>query len=328
MYDMGLSVLEQYELSAERTYKGRGALVCVTNQGLYLIKEARGTGKGLEIQRTFQEKLMKEEICKTDVILQNKEGSCVSTDAYGETYMVKKWFEGKECDTKSQEDILCASEFLGLLHNSLHIDMVKAYRKGNRIDEMQRHNQELRKIRSFIRRKQTKNTFEYRFLEEVEWFLEAGEEALGHMDAEEYARLRAVHDERGSICHGDYNQHNVLYLKPGKGIINFDKWNFDCPITDLYLFMRKILEKHNWNIALAEQMLDAYEQEYKLTLEEWRYLWFCFAYPEKFWKIANYYYNHNKAWIAGKNYEKLQEVVRQKTNWVKFLSSHIFDFLF
>ena len=47
---------------------------------------------------------------------------------------------------------------------------------------------------------------------------------------------------------------------------------------------------------------------------------FCIrlAYPEKFWKLANYYYNTNKAWIPGKHMEKLEKFLGQQEKRVSF----------
>jgi hypothetical protein len=45
-------------------------------------------------------------------------------------------------------------------------------------------------------------------------------------------------------------------------------------------------------------------------------------YPEKFRKIVNHYYNGNKAWIPGKNMEKLILVHKQmelREKFVKYL---------
>ena len=53
-------------------------------------------------------------------------------------------------------------------------------------------------------------------------------------------------------------------------------------------------------------MLNAYSAILPLTQEEMAYLKVRLIYPEKFWKIANSYYNTNKAWVAVKNIEKLQ----------------------
>ncbi len=50
-------------------------------------------------------------------------------------------------------------------------------------------------------------------------------------------------------------------------------------------------------------------------------LYYRFAYPEKFWKIVNFYYNSGKAWIPGRNREKLENLLRQEEEKKAFLDS-------
>ena len=50
-----------------------------------------------------------------------------------------------------------------------------------------------------------------------------------------------------------------------------------------------------------------------------KYLYVYLAYPEKFWKIANRYYNSHKAWLSGRNIEKLEKVVAQEDAREQFL---------
>lgn len=47
-------------------------------------------------------------------------------------------------------------------------------------------------------------------------------------------------------------------------------------------------------------MLNKYQEVKALSKEELENLSIRFAYPEKYWKLANYYYTHNKAWISEK----------------------------
>ena len=42
------------------------------------------------------------------------------------------------------------------------------------------------------------------------------------------------------------------------------------------------------------------------------FIYVLFSYPEKFWKIANGYYNSNKAFLSPKYTEKLQTVIEQE----------------
>ena len=83
-------------------------------------------------------------------------------------------------------------------------------------------------------------------------------------------------------------------------------------VNDLYLFMRKILEKQNYDFRLGSRILDSYEQVRPLSMEEREYLSLRMQYPEKFWKLANYYYNTNKAWVPGKHMEKLEKFLFSK----------------
>ena len=48
-------------------------------------------------------------------------------------------------------------------------------------------------------------------------------------------------------------------LKPGTAVTNFEHWGFDVQISDLYRFMRKILEKYSWDKS-AERLLQILEK--------------------------------------------------------------------
>lgn len=185
-------------------------------------------------------------------------------------------------------------------------------------DEYTRHNQELRKIRKFIRKKGATGVFEKEFLASVEWFLERGELALKLLEETDYESLRESSWKKGEVCHGEYNQHNVLMLRGDTAVTNFGHWSFDIQMSDLYRFMRKILEKYNWDLNLAREMLRAYNSLRPISRAEWQNLQVRFTYPEKYWKLANYYYSHNKAWISEKNTEKLKNLMKQKEIWEDF----------
>lgn len=155
----------------------------------------------------------------------------------------------------------------------------------------------------------------------MEWFLQRAQYAVELLDETEYDSLREKVWREGQVCHGEYNQHNVLMLKGEDetvAVTNFGHWNFDIQMADLYRFMRKILEKYNWNLNLAQEMLREYHRIRPISKAEWQNLRVRFTYPEKYWKLANYYYSHKKVWISEKNVEKLQNLIRQRENWKDF----------
>ena len=72
--------------------------------------------------------------------------------------------------------------------------------------------------------------------------------------------------------------------------------------------------------SLGAQLLETYEGERPLSRDSRADLYYRLAYPEKFWKIVNFYYNSGKAWIPGKNQEKLERVIQQEKDKQHFLN--------
>lgn len=287
MYDYGLSTLEQYGLTAESTARTRGGLLCHTEKGLVIVKEFKGTEKKLQKQQELLLQIQSQG-GKVDCYIPNQEENLVSRDRDGIPYTMQYWYEGRECDTRSKEDIFKSIRTMAELHQRMHIPTVEYYIEPSLENGYLRHNQELKKIRSFIRKRGASSPTE------------------------------------GEVCHGEYNQHNVLILKSGTAVTNFEHWGFDTQMADLYRFMRKILEKYNWDVRFGKEMLKAYHEIKPVSKEEWINLKIRFSYPEKYWKLANYYYTHRKTWISVKNTEKLQNLIRQREAWKRYCASFFF----
>ena len=113
------------------------------------------------------------------------------------------------------------------------------------------------------------------------------------------------------LCHGDFNQHHALMDRDGTMLVDFSRMGLGMQVSDLYLYLRKMLEKNNWSLRLGEKLLAAYEAVLPMTKAEHRYLYILFLYPEKYWKQINYYYNANKAWIPGRNIGKITVLEEQ-----------------
>ena len=101
--------------------------------------------------------------------------------------------------------------------------------------------------------------------------------------------------------------------------INFNRCRIDFQVNDLYRFMRKILEKQEWNLKLADKMLDGYMRVKPLPEAERKLLYVKMLYPEKFRKLANYYYGSNKAWISRRFLDKLENINGQNEIRRKFV---------
>lgn len=322
MNDRAVSILEQYDIEIMRTRKGRGAILCEGRQGQYVLKEFNGSKEKAAMLDLLLTRLG--EVCPVpvDAVLKNKDGELITVDADGSKYMVKTWLEGRECNVRDPEECEQAVRTLATLHNSMILGeqpLLEGFPVFSLQREYERHNKELKKVRRFLKEKSQKTEFELFLNSHFDFFLEQAVQILE--DYSSYADLEKKEDIRGQgiLCHGDYQYHNILVTGQEMSVINFEKFVLDQPVRDLYLFMRKILEKSNWSKTMGERLLKAYDKVRPISAGSWITLCYRFAYPEKFWKIANFYYNSGKAWIPGKNMEKLQKVLQQEKEKQKFL---------
>ena len=142
--------------------------------------------------------------------------------------------------------------------------------------------------------------------------------ALGVAQMEELED--GVYGRMWGLCHGDCNQHNIVFSQEGWTLVNFEQMSYDVMVQDLANFVRKIMEKHNFSTGLGIELITAYDNVRKLLPEELEQLYLRLAYPKKFWKIANHYSSSRKSWISGRDIEKLEKVMDQEAQRKQFLN--------
>ncbi len=355
MNEKSLEVLSAYDWTVQRISRGRGGMILSTDAGPKLFLECSKSNAFYEREHLLTQAVVRGGFQYVDTYVCNKDGNCVTVAEDGRRYIVKNWTDGRECNVKSMDDVISAITSLGQVHQALHavslellqtpavetpVEVMAAQaeqdveieRKPGQItdrfkdsrtmpDIYERHTKELKMAMNYLRNKKKKSDFEQLAYEHIGAFYEeAGQaSALLHTKSmtERLERVVSMYE----LCHGSFHYHNILMDTKGTMIVNFDQYRNDCQIRDLYQFMRKILEKCDWDIETAYKMIDVYDQVHPIGDTDRKLLSAFFAFPEKFWKIINYYLNANKAWIPPKNLEKLQKVIAQNGRRQAFLAT-------
>lgn len=327
MRDNELTILEQYDIDVKNTRKVRDAVLCESRQGLFLIKELRFSEKRLRMLEQLGEHLRQQGCDNIDWILKTRENELFCISEEGTKYFLKRWFSGRECDIHREKDILEATVNLTKVHlalrgfadnesEGLYVTVAEDLRQ-----EYFRHNREMKKVRSFMRDKVDKGDFEHTFLRHFDSMYATANSALERLENSNYEELLTGCKRNRAIIHGDYNYHNVLMTYSGIATTNFEHVSNNIQVTDLYYFLRKIMEKNQWDTALGDKILNCYQKNIPFEKGELEYVAICLAYPEKFWKAANSYHRSRKVWIPSKNLEKLELVIRQTEEKKAFLES-------
>ncbi len=347
MYYRAEQILNAYPREFTGNMKGRGSILCTDSEGIYLLKEYNGSVRRLEVLDGVL-RYLKERGFLTEELIYTREGELRYRDVDGVSYFLRKTVQGRECDTRNQDEIVYVIRHMARLHGLLAQygaqgekesvsfamreagsfagedavfsgtcgDVQGALTGGRKqpMDATARHTRELKKVKNYVRGKKKKNDFETEFLKGYGHYIEQAARAL------EMEEEQPLPEDAMQLIHGDFNQHNLIFTREGLALVGFEKLRWDLCVLDLSNFMRKILEKHNWNSGLGMDMVMAYNTVRALAPWELRQLYVRLLYPEKFWKIVNHYYNTRKTWVSGRSIEKLTRLFSQEQKREEFLS--------
>lgn len=311
-------------------YRARGAFLIETNQGLKLFKSFEGSKNHLIYENRIKEVLIQRGFKNVDLVICNKAGDYISEDSMGVSYIIKNWFVGEECNLKDLADVYHASSNLAELHNAMEGIQVpeeeQSYISQYALPEVfEKHNRELKRVRSYIRDKKQRNEFELNFLLTFDAFYEEALKATELVTNSCYQKVMQESIALNKNCHGNYTYHNLLKLKEGMATTNFEKACVGVQIVDMYQFLRKCMEKNDWNKEFGQSIIDGYNAVRTMTKEEYEILYILLLYPEKFWKVTNFYFNNKKSWISKRNIQKLMSLHQQSPLKTAFLTEMFSD---
>lgn len=347
--------LRKYPLKIYNIYRARGAYLLETDCGLKLLKCYEGSRNRAMFEHIVKEHLYMHGYHNVDLYVKTIEDDIIAEDQTGCRYIVKNWFWGEECNLKELSQIEMASANLAKLHSILKgveftNEQIELNIDGNLQETFEKRNRELKRVRGYIRNKRQKNEFEILYMNYYEEFYAQGIEAVKKLSNSAYRQILDEAIKKRFACHGNYNYHNIIMLKNkndaiskayappgwinqqpisvadlssewGKMIAttNFEKARIGLQISDLYQFIRKVMEKNDWDILYGSNIIEAYDRIRPISKGELGVLYILLLYPEKFWKITNFYYNGKKVWVSGRNIQKLNSIGEQNPKRAVFL---------
>ena len=86
----------------------------------------------------------------------------------------------------------------------------------------------------------------------------------------------------------------------------------------LISFIRKVMEKR-LGYPVRKRIIEAYDRIRPISARELKILYILLLYPEKFWKITNFYFNGKKAWVSSRSIQKLSSIGAQNPKREIFL---------
>lgn len=320
-------VLSQYTFEVKGMTRVRGGMKLDTNEGCKIINETRTSAGRLVWENKVKGYLKKQGFENIDSFCLNTEGNISSKGQSGIRYVIRDWFEEEEIDIKSVDEVYKAAVNLAKLHMCLKNIEPYEYSMCAGAQEIEetfgRHNMELRHIRNYLKNRKDKNNYELALLKAFPEYYNIAVKVLECLERSSLKALAKRACAEFNVIHGSYTYHNIIKCGDTVATTSFDKCTYGLQLMDLYYYMRKVMEKNEWDIEFGNAVISGYESMIKLPKEEKEVLAYLMLYPEKFWKLASYYMNSKKTWVSDKNMEKLNALCIQKENREKFIKGEL-----
>lgn len=315
-----LEILSQFDCCVKSTYRGRGGVLCSTDRGTMILKEFHSSAGKLFDEYELKKQLIEYQFTLVDQHIKTKKGGFFAEDRYHTIFTMKQFFDGKECDLHNREEIKEAGINLALLHRATRKVEVsnRLQQQYIALDEvLERRTRELKRAKLYMESSTKKGNYEHLFLTYFLCFFEQANCAKKH-----YERIVKKEKLHVGICHGAYNQHNIIQAEKGIATINFEHFSYQNQLFDLHQILRKVIEKNGYTWELAESLLEGYREVLPLKQEEYQCLFALLLYPDKYFKLSNHYNSRRKSFISPKEVEKLEEVIEQNKKKEIFLKEY------
>lgn len=243
----------------------------------------------------------------------------------GLIYVMTPYVDARECEFDDDTDTVRASTTLAHMHLAGNgfkpaEGIFVPSDLGKLPDNLKKRYDEIIRMRRKAERE--RGPFDYMYLNCVDKFIEIAEISLSLLDGVQHPRLIKQALLEGCICHHDYSYQNILIKGPTTYITGFESCCEEIRIYDLVNLIRRKMRKCDWDFEKAVMLLDAYQKVAPLSSDEIHVMKAMLLFPQKFWRVANRYYNSRRSW-AQKNFTNmLEEVIDEYSVHVKFMKRY------
>ncbi|MCR6545317.1 CotS family spore coat protein [Dehalobacterium formicoaceticum] len=307
----------------------RGVYRIKTGQGMRCLKEGRKSLQRAQFMMEGMAFVQKRGFAQLANCVPTPEGSLV-VPYQGSYYYLQEWVEGRELDYLNREDLLGAAKTLGCFHRaSIGFTPQKGYEAKNKLGKwpkkLQDKSKDLERYLNVARTKANPDGFDRKVMLFGEWMLNHARVSVKNLADSHYADLVDEARDWGSLAHGDAAARNFIRQGRELVLIDFDAIAMDVNITDLWRLMRRALSRNNWEMELATEIMDSYDQFVPLESRHKEVLGAFLQFPEIPWRLLREYYEKENRTPQHDLYltERLENCLDQHRAIDKFLKNFV-----
>lgn len=308
-YDLDVKFFNHLGFKIKQIVPERNCFRIETDNGFYCLKKMNFLYEDIYLMQDMTKHLRSNGFANTfDIVLHENNEILIPYE--GNQYYLSRWMDGRESDYLSLLDIKNAIEALAKFHigsegfQTMH-DQVQRRLYGRWRQEFLQKLTEIEAAKDLVNMEGKSNSNAQIIIQYLNNCQKDARHTIDLIDKSSYERLNARDVDKKGFIHHDYSFHNILHTFDNQTYIGgLEKCAYDIRMHDLGYFIYRLMRRKGWDIEAVINMIEYYNDIYKLMKEDYEILAVYFAYPHDFKLLYRQYY------IDGKDSEDQQELER------------------
>lgn len=323
-----IDILSHYRIVPKDVERIRSVYKVICNEKSYCLKRIRHGDKKALKGLLLVRYLKSNDFSNVAEYIKTLDGrECVKYKK--ERYYLTEWIDGKECDFKTIDELIKASQLLG----EFHIKSKGFYSKGINMGSNHKNwpkmllemKEDLLYFEKVIDSKKIKSVFDAEYKNTIDYYKNMMDVSIQLLNNSNYIDISKKAKEQRCVCHDSFYYQNILLKNDNTMyIIDLDSTIYDIHAYDLAKFIRRILHKkaYSWSFEVGKKLIEAYSEINKLTYEDYEILLAFIIFPHKFWKLGKKKYYKSKKWKEEKYLKKLYKLISYINNQNQFINEY------
>lgn len=330
-----LIINKSYGFSSHDYIQTKDGIVFSSNNNLYILKPLNESETKKLFIYAIQKHLLLNNFLNIYKILLTNDNH-ITIQLNDKKYYCESFHKGMLCNVENIEDVKKSVQLLAHMHScatnftpNRAIDLVKDIKDNDDFEKFIKYDlgnlETLFKHRTdeLLRFKKnavkSKGLFDYEYASIADYYHNIADNACAALINSGYASLCEEYSAKGTICHKDFNSHNVLFCEQAQFIMNFGSASIDLPILDLYNVLKQRMKKCGWSSDDAYAIINEYDKKRRISKTELEIIKILFNFPQKLWRVVNKYYNSRKSWCEKSCLAKLEDIKKERKKIEAFL---------
>ncbi|MFZ3172239.1 MAG: CotS family spore coat protein [Carboxydocellales bacterium] len=304
--------------------QGNGIWRLITDRGIRGLHLVRFSEPRLLYLYSVMEHLAQQGLRKGPRMIRNKHGQPFSVLESGRAVYLTDWLHGRPCSFSRTDQTQEVARLLAKLHLAAEGFQPEPGSASLQVwgqwpDKFIFRLRELRQFGEQAKASEAKSKLDKLYLENLDYYLHQGEQAMELLDGPEYQALVEQESTLGVFCFRDIEGKHILCQEGSLVINSFDYCIGDLRAYDLSRLLRKMGSGNHWDWPKAKAVLAEYTSIRPLTRGEKKALLALLTFPRKFWLYSRRYYTKGQV-ESGELVDRLKRAIRSEGERVEFLN--------